>query len=75
MPRLPRITAKQAEKVICKIGFELRRQNGSHKIFWNATLDKRITLPFHGHKIIHPKIMRDIIRDSGISSEEFVDLI
>jgi predicted RNA binding protein YcfA (HicA-like mRNA interferase family) len=75
MPRLPRITARQAEKVIRELGFELRRQSGSHKIFWNDDIGKRITLPCHGHKIIHPKIVRDIIRDSGVSSEEFFDLL
>ena len=75
MPRLPRITAKQAEKVICKLGFELRRQSGSHKTFWNEYTRKRITLPFHGHKILHPKIVRNIIMDSGVNSNDFIDLL
>ena len=75
MARLPRITARQAENVIRELGFELRRQSGSHKIFWNEDIGKRITLPCHGHRIIHPKIVRDIIRDSGVSSEEFIELL
>lgn len=75
MTRLLRITARQAEKVIGKLGFELRRQSGSHKIFFNKNIGKRITLPYHGSKVIHPKIMKDIIRDSGVSLEEFIDLM
>lgn len=75
MSRLPRITARQAEKVIYKLGFQLLRQSGSHKIFFNDGINKRITLPQHGNKVIHPKIMKDIIRDSGVNPAKFIDLI
>ena len=75
MSRLPRITARQAEKVIRKLGFQLLRQSGSHKIFFNGDIDKRITLPCHGQRVIHPKIVKDIIRDSGVNPAEFVELM
>ena len=71
MPSLPRITAKQAISTLEKNGFVRVRQNGSHKIFKNID-GKRATVPFHGAKILHPKVFKSILDDSGLSPEDFV---
>jgi len=65
MPRLPRITAKQVISILEKRGFKLVRQSGSHKIFRNSE-GKRTTVPFHDSKILHPKVLKNIIKDAGI---------
>jgi predicted RNA binding protein YcfA (HicA-like mRNA interferase family) len=31
----------------------------------------RVTVPFHSGKIIHPKILKKIIEDTGIDKDEF----
>jgi predicted RNA binding protein YcfA (HicA-like mRNA interferase family) len=31
----------------------------------------RVTVPYHSGKIIHPKILKRIIEDTGIPIEEF----
>ncbi|MFZ8829577.1 MAG: type II toxin-antitoxin system HicA family toxin [Armatimonadota bacterium] len=36
------------------MGFYLARQSGSHKIYKNQE-GKRVTVPYHAGKIIHPK--------------------
>lgn len=61
-PRSLRFTAGQIIKLIKEHGFSLSRQNGSHIIFYN---DKgvRVTVPKHGSKILHPKIVKNILRD------------
>ncbi len=59
MPPLPRLTAKELIELVEKHGFQCVRQKGSHKIYRNA-LGERITIPFHGAKIIHPKIIKQI---------------
>ncbi|OGZ73020.1 MAG: hypothetical protein A2998_00950 [Candidatus Staskawiczbacteria bacterium RIFCSPLOWO2_01_FULL_37_25b] len=69
MPRLPRLTAKQIISILEKHGFKLVRQSGSHKIFRNSE-GKRTTVPFHDNKILHPKILRSILKDTEIESEE-----
>lgn len=33
MPELPRITAKEAEKILLQNGFLIDRQKGSHRIY------------------------------------------
>jgi len=65
MPRLPRVTAKQVIAILEKRGFKLVRQSGSHKIFRNSE-GKRTTVPFHDSKILHPKVLKNIIKDAGI---------
>ncbi|RLF48283.1 MAG: type II toxin-antitoxin system HicA family toxin [Thermoplasmata archaeon] len=68
--KLPRVTAREVIKVLEKIGFYLVRQSGSHKIYKN---DKgvRITVPYHAGKILHPKLLKSILKDADLTVEEF----
>jgi predicted RNA binding protein YcfA (HicA-like mRNA interferase family) len=74
MPKLPRVTARQITGALEKAGFSLARQSGSHMIFKNAA-GKRVTIPFHGPKVLHPKILKSILRDADISVEELDHLL
>ena len=69
MTRLPRLTAQEVMRVIERKGFVLVRQSGSHKIFRN-TEGTRITLPFHSGKILHPKLLKSILEDAGLSVDD-----
>jgi len=73
MPRLPRFTAKQIISILEKSGFTLARQSGSHKIYKKH--NKRVTVPFHDNKILHPKVLKSILRDAEIGVGELEDLI
>ena len=74
MPRPPRLTASEIIAVLEKVGFSLARQSGSHMIFKNAS-GKRATVPFHTGKILHPKILKSILRDSDLSIEKLQELL
>jgi predicted RNA binding protein YcfA (HicA-like mRNA interferase family) len=74
MPKLPRVTARQVVGALEKSGFSLSRQSGSHMIYKNAT-GKRVTVPFHASKILHPKILKSILRDADLSIEALEKLI
>jgi predicted RNA binding protein YcfA (HicA-like mRNA interferase family) len=69
-PRLPRVTAGEVQRVLEKHGFEVVRQRGSHRILRDP-LGRRITLPYHAGKILHPKILAAIMEDAGLSGEDF----
>ncbi len=73
MPKLPRLTAREIVTVVEKIGFSLARQSGSHQIYKNPAC-KRVTVPFHPSKILHPKALKSILRDAGLSPEELEKL-
>ena len=74
MAKLPRLTARQIIKILEKSGFTLTRQSGSHMIFKNAS-GKRATVPFHASKILHPKVIKSILRDANLTIEEVARLL
>ncbi len=65
MPKAPRLTAQEAEALLLKSGFLLIRTKGSHRIYLKNT--RRIVLPFHSGKILHPKIIKQVL--SAIEKE------
>lgn len=68
--RLPMVTADEVIRVIEKIGFTLARQSGSHRIY-RSSVGKRITVPYHKGKILHPKVLTSILKNANLSREEF----
>jgi predicted RNA binding protein YcfA (HicA-like mRNA interferase family) len=73
MPRLPRLTARQIIVALEKSGFSLTRQSGSHLIFKNAAR-KRVPVPFHAAKTLHPKVLQSILRDADLTVEQLEEL-
>jgi len=59
LPKLPRLTAQEAEKLLLKAGFNLIRSKGSHRIYMKG--DKRIIVPFHPGRILHPKVVKQVL--------------
>jgi len=60
LPKLPRLTAEKAENLLLQSGFQHVHTKGSHRIYLKN--NKRIILPFHSGKILHPKIVKHIFR-------------
>jgi predicted RNA binding protein YcfA (HicA-like mRNA interferase family) len=71
---LPRISGREVQKALRKIGYEFDTQHGSHIILRNTIPPhRRVTVP--DHKEIAKGTLRKIIRDVGISVEEFRALL
>jgi len=68
--KLPRITAADTIRALERSGFLFSRQSGSHKIYKNEK-GKRTTVPFHSGKILHPKTLKSILRDTALTVDEF----
>ena len=60
MAKLPRLKAQEAEKKLLKAGFTMIRSKGSHRIYKKG--DRRIIVPFHASKTLHPKIVKQILK-------------
>ncbi len=71
MPKLKPIKPEKLIKILQKMGFEEKRQKGSHKSFYNP--DGRIlTVPFHKGKEISVDLLSKIIKQElKITREEF----
>ena len=68
-PRLPRLTAREVRRLLEKHGFEVVRQRGSHMILRDSN-GRRVTLPSHPGKILHPKILAAILDDASLAAED-----
>ena len=69
MTRLPRFTAREIIQRLEAVGFSLSRQSGSHRIYKDR-IGRRVTVPFHDNKILHPKVLKSILKDAGIVLDE-----
>ena len=69
-PRLPSAAAKELVRVAERLGFEFRRQRGSHAIYVRASDQARVVIPMHGGELKR-KTLRAIIQDLKISVEQF----
>jgi predicted RNA binding protein YcfA (HicA-like mRNA interferase family) len=58
VPKLPRLTASDAEAMLLNAGFVWLRSKGSHRIY--AQGGRRVVVPFHGSATLHPKIVRQV---------------
>ncbi len=67
--RLPRLTAREMIAALEHAGFDFVRQRGSHRIYRNRE-GKRVTVPYHAARVLHPKLLQAILRDSGLTTEE-----
>mgnify|MGYP001099208443 CR=1 FL=1 len=72
--RLPRVTTAEVIRAIERAGFVLKRQSGSHKIYKNAQ-GRRVTVPFHSGVVLHPKLLRSILRDAELTAEDLQGLL
>lgn len=66
MPKAPRLTPSEAEAVLFTAGFRLVRSKGSHRIYMRGA--RRIVVPFHAGKVLHPKIVKQVL--VAIADEE-----
>lgn len=74
MEKLPRVTADEVIRVLEQVGFFLARQSGSHKIYKNAE-GKRVIVPYHAGKTLHPKVLQSILRDVELTVKKFKELL
>ncbi len=69
MSRLPTITPKEMVRIVEHVGFIFERQTGSHAHYRHP--DGRITTIAMHTKDLPRGTMRKIMRDIGISEDEF----
>lgn len=75
MPLLPVLTPKEVLRALQRAGFYIHHQSGSHaRLFHETRAELRVTIPMHG-KDLPAKTLRSIIRQAGLSVEEFLDLL
>ena len=70
MTRLRLVTYGELRKVAESCGFQWQRRHGSHNTFKNPE-GRIIVIPDHGAQVIVRPLLRKILRDMGISTDEY----
>jgi len=68
---LPVVSGREAIKALCRAGFRVVRQRGSHVRLEKRTEDKMIKLTVPLHKTLKKGTLRRIIKDAGLTVQEF----
>lgn len=71
MTRLPIISGDDFVKVMQKIGYTWDHTEGSHMIILHPEKG-RLSVP--RHKELGPGLLRALIRDAGLTRDQFLDL-
>ncbi|MEK7407907.1 MAG: type II toxin-antitoxin system HicA family toxin [Acidobacteriota bacterium] len=70
---MPSATAREFQQAARALGFSKTRQTGSHER-WNHPDRRAATIPLHGGRQIGPPLFFKILRQPGISPEQFQQL-
>ncbi len=73
MSRLPRISGRQCVKALEKAGFYFKRREGSHIILRRDEPFAQVVVP--DHRELDRGTLRAIIRQAGLTPEEFLKLL
>jgi len=74
VPKLPVVSGIEIVKALVKVGYEVDHQTGSHMILrQKEPPHRRLTVP--KHRELAKGTLRAIIRQAGLTVEEFVELL
>lgn len=74
--RLPTASGKDVLRALKKAGFLVDRIAGSHHIMvFPGDPTRTVTVPVHSGRDLKPGTLRSIIRQAGLSTDEFADLL
>ena len=71
MGTIPVLKSKEVAVILEKLGFQVIRQKKSHKQFRHPN-GRGTTVPFHSGRDISPILLKQIIKDIGLTVDEFL---
>jgi predicted RNA binding protein YcfA (HicA-like mRNA interferase family) len=73
MSKLPQVSGAEVARALSKVGFSLRRQHGSHMVLRRNNPFAQTVVP--NHRQIDRGTLRAILRQTGLSVDEFNNLL
>jgi predicted RNA binding protein YcfA (HicA-like mRNA interferase family) len=75
MARLPALKPKEVLRALETAGFYIHHQSGSHaRLFHRTRKELRVTIPMHT-KDLPIGTLRNIIRQAGLTTKDFLELL
>jgi predicted RNA binding protein YcfA (HicA-like mRNA interferase family) len=75
MSDVPSVSGSQAVDAFCKHGFVVVRRKGSHWIMKKDGHPSTLSVPVHGNRSLKRGTLRSLIRLSGLSVDQFVEVL
>ena len=75
MTRLPQVTGKEVLAALLRQGFTLTHIRGSHHYLRKAGVSGLVVVPVHGSRTLPAGTLRSILRQAGLTVEEFHGLL
>jgi len=73
--KLPRLSGSQVIKVLAKAGFHEIRRHGSRIYLEKTGTEGTTRLMVHDFKELNAKALMDVVRQAGLSRDEFLALL
>jgi predicted RNA binding protein YcfA (HicA-like mRNA interferase family) len=73
MPRLPVISGRDARRAFEEAGWRFDRQRGSHMVLVKQGFPVNLSIP--DHRELDRGLLRGLIRDAGLTLEQFLELL
>jgi len=75
MPRVPRISGREAINAFKKAGFVLDRTKGSHSILKKDGIRYQLSIPVHGSKTVATPLLASQIKTAGLTVDQFCEYL
>jgi len=75
MPKLPRISGDETIRILKGMGFEYARQQGSHVVLRKETPEGVLGCVVPLHRELAVGTLRNILRQAGVTPEEFTSAL
>ena len=73
MPRLRRVSGREAVRALERLGFEQVRQRGSHIVLKKQTPEGAVGCVVPMHRELAVGTLRGILRQAGVTPDEFLE--
>lgn len=73
MPKLPRISSREAIRALERLGFEQVRQTGSHVVMKKETKEGEIGCVVPVHRELKIGTLSGILKQAQVTVEEFIE--
>lgn len=75
MPKLPVVSGDKVVRALTRVGYVFRKQVGSHVTMKHPETGVKVAVPVHAGRDVPVGTLRRIIRDAGLSVQEFRRLL
>jgi predicted RNA binding protein YcfA (HicA-like mRNA interferase family) len=74
-PKFANLRAEQVVRALKKGGYYIHETSGSHVQMKHLNKPGRVTIPYHKRFDLPKHIVKSIVRQAGLTNQEFFDLI